>query len=94
MTKKEREYAMANRPPMPAEELTLSNRFFHRLTDHEVMDWRPKAERGWFGWHGNAGVNVSRCNREMRRRSRSAGFSNVYDWLTSVAATHPAKPQR
>lgn len=55
-----------------------SRRFFRHLTDAQLLAWRPSP-------HNQArSANISKANREYRRRAARAGFSNVYDWMRSV----------
>lgn len=66
-------------------DLTLGKRFFRSLTDKELVAWRPSTPRGMFGWSGAPDTtNVGSANREMRRRAKMAGMSNVYDWLAKT----------
>lgn len=65
----------------------LSNRYFRQLSDRELFDWKPQTPRGWFGWAGYPDcANVSRANREMRRRAAVSGLTSAYEWLASTNA--------
>lgn len=70
-------------------ERSLGRRFFRKLTDAELIAWRPTQMRGWFGWTDSYG-NVGAANREMRRRAKLEGLASPYDWL----AKHDLRYQR
>jgi len=69
-------------------DLALGRRFFRSLTDAELIAWRPTEPRGVFGWCSPEDCqNIGAANREMRRRTKKAGFGTVYEWLASNAPT-------
>ncbi len=69
-------------------DLALGRRFFRSLTDAELIAWRPTEPRGMFGWSSPGDCqNIGAANREMRRRTKKAGFGTVYEWLASNAPT-------
>ena len=57
----------------------LSKRFFARLTDEELIAWRPASD----DWLARS-ANVSKANREYRRRAARAGYDSVYSWLRAA----------
>jgi hypothetical protein len=64
---------------VPPEDRVLGNRFFRKLTDQELVNWRSPKPLGFA--HNK---NVSDHEREMRRRSAVAGFTSVYDWMKHI----------
>ena len=62
---------------------TLSKRFFRALDDAALTSWRPEAGGNWAARCANIGA----ANREMRRRSKKAGFISVYEWLDHLKGT-------
>lgn len=53
----------------------LGRRFFRRLSDVQLIEWRPAD-----GYHEG---NVSACNREVRRRAAKVELP-IYDWIQLV----------
>lgn len=56
---------------------TISSRRFARMSDRELLDWRPES----FGPARD--TNVAHANREYRKRAARAGLS-VEGWMRSV----------
>jgi hypothetical protein len=51
----------------------LGSRYFRRLSDLDLIAWRPADGRYHEG-------NISACNREVRRRAAKAGMGPL-DWI-------------
>lgn len=56
----------------------ISNRYFQGLSDAELLAWRPSS------YHDSTNGNVSKANREYRRRAKRAGFPDVYAWMKAA----------
>jgi hypothetical protein len=57
----------------------LGSRYFQRLTDGELVAWRPADG----AFHDG---NFAACNKEIERRAAKAGVG-IQQWIAGVRAT-------